>query len=98
MPAGYRSTAGSQIRPEAGTDTRDFPEYDCVGEEAGCALNRRFAEQELAYRTANRRHSSGTPLSARSPRSSNSRPEPTARSLTVLDTSTSLGDASASTR
>ena len=40
------------------------------------------------------RHSPGTPLSACTPRSSNARPEPATRSLTVCETSTSPGPAS----
>src|SRR5437764_9713094 len=38
-------------------------------------------------------HSPGTPLRLRGPRSLKVRPEPTTRSCTVLDTSTSLGAA-----
>ena len=48
--------------------------------------------------TAHRRQVPGTPFSSRSPRSSNGIPEPTTRSLTVPDTSTSPGRALAPTR
>ena len=54
---------------------------------------------ELRYRrTENSRQVPGTPLSSCSPRSSNSRPDPTTRSLTVLETRTSRGPASAEIR
>src|SRR5436309_13235954 len=43
-------------------------------------------------------HSPGTPLSSWTPCSENSMPEPTTRSLTVRDTSTSPGPASPQTR
>src|SRR5262245_33148412 len=49
-------------------------------------------------RAANSCHSPGTPLSVRTPRSSNSMLEPAARSRTMLDTSSSHGRASAATR
>src|SRR4051794_40268294 len=48
--------------------------------------------------TAYSRHSSGTPLSGCRPRSANRRPEPTTRSLTVLEVRTSPGPASDITR
>src|SRR5215831_17123618 len=48
--------------------------------------------------TAKRCHSPGTPLRACMPRSSNAMPEPTTRSFTVLETSTSPGFAVAATR
>src|SRR6266550_4629033 len=57
-----------------------------------------FLEPVQALKRANRRHSPGTPFSAWAPRSSNSIPEPTTRSFTVLDTSTWLGAAIAATR
>ena len=44
--------------------------------------------------TANRRHSSGTPLRVRVPRSSNRIPDPATRSFTTLDTRVSPGPAS----
>lgn len=47
--------------------------------------------------TKYRCQSPGTPLSETTPRSSNSIPDPATRSLTVLETSTSLGPASAET-
>src|SRR5262245_4456267 len=47
---------------------------------------------------AKRRQGSGTPLSSCSPRSRNVMPEPTTRSLTVLETKTSSGPARAPTR
>src|SRR5262249_42705980 len=51
-----------------------------------------------ARATAKRCHSPGTPLRACMPRSSNAMPEPTTRSFTVLETSTSPGFAVAATR
>ena len=48
--------------------------------------------------TASSRHSPGTPFSSWLPRSAKSIPEPTTRSLTVLETSTSPGAARAATR
>src|SRR6185436_4044456 len=48
--------------------------------------------------TAYKCQSPGTPFSDWVPRSSNTMPEPATRSLTVLDTSTSLGAARAATR
>jgi hypothetical protein len=48
--------------------------------------------------TAKSRHESGSPLSSWEPRSSSSIPDPATRSLTVEETSTSLGLAIAWTR
>src|SRR6476620_9884966 len=67
------------------------PPRDAV--RAGVGLAHRYGEA-----TAKRCHSPGTPLSSCAPRSSNSSPEPITRSRSVLDTSTSLGPASALTR
>ena len=61
---------------------------------AGRALTYAFATLARAYRC----HSSGTPLSGCTPRSANERPEPTTRSLTVEETSTSPGSARAPIR
>jgi len=52
----------------------------------------RALEMELlSFAAANKRHSSGTPLSPRIPRSLNESPEPATRSFTVHDASTSPG-------
>jgi hypothetical protein len=52
----------------------------------------------VAGSTAKRRHSPGIPFNSCGPRSSKPNPEPATRSLTVLETRTSLGPASAATR
>ena len=48
--------------------------------------------------TRNKTHSPGTPFKAWAPRSMNRMPDPATRSLTVLETHTSLGSAPAATR
>src|ERR671922_708082 len=69
--------------------------HDLIG-----AAPRPRAGQPLAVRrsTAYRCHSPGTPFRSATPRSSNPIPDPATRSLTVLETSTSPGAASAATR
>ena len=56
------------------------------------------ADHNRQLATANKCHSSGIPFKLCVPRSSNWSPDPTTRSLTVLETSTSPGIAFASTR
>lgn len=51
-------------------------------------------ESLLGRHARKRRHSSGTPLRTRRPRSSNVNPEPATRSRTVCETRTSPGAAS----
>ena len=64
----------------------------CLGSAA--ANGRGWGSGQTEYRC----HTPGTPLAACSPRLLNCNPEPTTRSLTVLDTRTSPGWAAASTR
>src|SRR5262245_11386129 len=54
---------------------------------------RNASERVRHFSTEYRLHSPGTPFRACVPRSTNRIPEPTTRSLTVLDTSTSPGSA-----
>jgi len=77
-----------------------------VAGELGTALKQRMIAATLmgrigtrrSHRTANSRHGSWTPLRLWVPRSSNWMADPATRSLTVLDTRTSPGPASAATR
>lgn len=80
---------------------RDHPlEGDVTKQRYGVAVDGRGRMPLIRphLSTEYKRHSPGTPLSVRVPRSANRMPEPATRSLTVPDTSTSPGCAWAATR
>ena len=106
VPAGWRGLPSSSksspriaaspvvSRPERGSAV-------CLSELAAVceAGTRSSGRRPVRYRvTANSCQSSGTPFSVWLPRSSNRRPEPATRSLTVRETSTSPASASEDTR
>src|SRR5439155_21476995 len=93
---------GERLRP--GVDHRPRERVELVGavqrdrRDLVLDLVEQVAHDGMSFPTANRCHSPGTPLSAWTPRSSNRRPEPATRSLTVFETRISPAPASAATR
>src|SRR6516165_7980833 len=80
-------------------DEREVPLADVPTNQLPSAIKWQVTlDHEIAGATAKRRQSPGTPLKVWTPRSSNTMPEPTTKSFTVLETRTSPGIAFPATR